>query len=454
VDIGASGTVKSPRDDSVSPARRCAYIVIRRVFEQGAYADRALRAEAAGLSARDRALATALAFGTVQRRRTLDYVTGKLASRPVERLEAPVLAALRLGLFQLMFMNGVAPHAAVNESVELAKREGRGGATLVNAVLRRALREGARPLEGLDEAIVAEAAILHSVPDWLAEQFSAELGADRALRLMRVVNQAAESALRINTLRAAPAQLLPRLPVPAHAAPDLSEGLVLEAPFDAHSSELFHQGMIMPQSRGSMLVGRILGPKPGDRVLDLCAAPGGKTTHLAALTEDRGLILAVEHHRGRAAALARTCERMGARSVAVEVADAAQYRSDQPYHRVLVDPPCSGLGTLQSRPDLRWRITPNAIRGLVSLQEQILSAAAESTAPGGTLVYSVCTISLAESTALIDRFLAEHPSFLADDLQREHPAWADPRGPNHLQLLPDRDGTDGFFIARLRRRTP
>jgi 16S rRNA (cytosine967-C5)-methyltransferase len=426
--------------------------VIRRVFERDAFADRAFHAEAAGLDPRDRALAMALAYGTVQRRATLDHVASRLISRPPERLDPPVLAALRLGLFQLLFLDGVAAHAAVNESVELAKESHRGGASLVNAVLRRAVTEGRTVLDALDDRTAEQAAVLHSIPTWLAERWWHELGADRARGLMRQANAPAESSLRVNALRATPEQVMGRLGVAARPAPRLPEGLVLEEPFDAHASELFEQGAITPQSRGSMLVARVVAPQAGERILDLCAAPGGKTTHLAALMGDDGEIVAVERHPGRAAALARTCARAGVHSAQVEVGDAAEPRRDGPYDRVLVDPPCSGLGTLQARPDLRWRASPEAIAELASLQGRMLGAAGDATAAGGTLVYSVCTISRQESEEVVERFLAGHPDFAADDLQSEYPEWRHPTSASYLQLLPDRDGTDGFFIARLHRR--
>ncbi len=448
---GAERRTAAIRGARVSPARNCAFAVIRRVFEQGAFADRALQSEASGLGPRDRALATALAYGTVQRQGTLDYVASKLTSGPLERLDPPVLAALRLGLFQLLFLDGVAEHAAVNESVELAKAQQRGGATLVNAVLRRAAREGQARLDELDDRTAAHAAILHSIPPWLAERWWRELGMDRARSLMRRANEPAESALRANTLLTTRDEARARLGVAARPAPGLPEGLVLDGPFDVRSSELFEQGLITPQSRGSMLVARVVAPEPGARVLDLCAAPGGKTTHLAALMGDQGEIVAVERHPGRAAALERTCARTHARSVRVEVGDAAAARNDGQYDRVLVDPPCSGLGTLQSRPDLRWRASPESIAELASLQGRMLAAAGAATAVGGTLVYSVCTISLQESGEVLRRFLDEHPEFVADDLQREYPEWGHPDCPSYLQLFPDRDGTDGFFIARLRR---
>ncbi|PZS08203.1 MAG: 16S rRNA (cytosine(967)-C(5))-methyltransferase RsmB [Solirubrobacterales bacterium] len=444
---------------AVSPARTCAFAVIRRVFEHGAYADRAMHAEAAGLAPRERAFAMALAYGTVQRRATLDHVAARLCSRPLPELEPPVLAALRVGLLQLLFLDGVAEHAAVNESVELAKLAngpgrrgpGRGGAPLVNAVLRRAIREGRGILDALDDRTPEQAALMHSLPVWLAERWWRELGADRARALMGVLNQPAESALRVNTLRSTIGDVRARLPVPARPAPGLPEGLVLEAPFDAHASALFETGAIMPQSRGSMLVARVLDPRPGDRVLDLCAAPGAKTTQLAALMQDAGEVVAVERHRGRAEALGRTCRRMGASCVRVECRDALSVRAHGLYDRVLVDPPCSGLGTLQARPDLRWRVVPGTVAELAALQRRILAVAGEATAPAGVLAYSLCTISRQEGEEVVRWFLRTHPEFVADDLGAVHPDWSEPSFRSGLQLLPDRDGTDGFFIARLRR---
>ena len=420
----------------VSPARACALSVIRRVFEGGAYADRAFTAEAAGLEPRDRALAMALAYGTVQRRATLDHVIAQLTDRRLERLDPPVLAVLRLGLFELLFMGGTAEHAAVNESVELAKQARPHAAGLVNAVLRRGAREGPAILAGLGDESPEAAAMLHSVPGWLASKWWDELGADEARALLRVINNPAESALRVNSIAATVPDVAAALPVPSRPAPDLPEGLVLDGPFDVQGSELWESGQVQPQSRGSMLVSRILAPRPGDRVLDLCAAPGGKTTHLAALMEDRGEVVAVERHPGRASALERTRARLGTSCVLVEVGDAAIPRTDGPFDKVLVDPPCSGLGTLQSRPDLRWRASSEAIGELASLQARILATGAQALAPGGALVYSVCTISRAESEGVVDAFLREHSDFVAQE---------------RVQLLPHRDGTDGFFIARLGR---
>jgi 16S rRNA (cytosine967-C5)-methyltransferase len=421
---------------SVSPARACAFTVIRRVFERGAYADRALAAEAAGLAQRDRALATRLAYGTIQRRATLDHVAEALAGRSLEALDREVLAALRLGLFQILLLAGVADHAAVNESVELAKTARGGGFKLVNAVLRRATREGAAILAALDDETPEAAAILHSVPEWLARLWWTELGPAPARALLARMNEPPESAVRVNELVATPEDVLAELPVPASRVADAPEALIVDGPFDAYGSALWQAGAIMPQSRGSMLVARILAPAPGDRVLDLCAAPGAKTTHIAALMEGAGEVVAVERHAGRAASLRQTCARMHANSVRVEQADGARARADGAFDRVLVDPPCSGLGTLQSRPDIRWRSSPEKVAALAAIQSEILAAGAAATAPGGVLVYSVCTLTRAEGETVIGGLLGEHPDFVLEQ---------------QVQLMPHVDGTDGFYIARLRR---
>jgi 16S rRNA (cytosine967-C5)-methyltransferase len=270
-------------------------------------------------------------------------------------------------------------------------------------------------------------------------------------------------ALRANTLRVEAGTLAAQLPVRTHADQELHEALVLEEPFDAHASPLWAAGAFIAQSRAAMLVSHALAPLPGERVLDLCAAPGGKTTHLAALMQGEGEVWAVERNRRRAAELARTAERLGAANVALEIADAARERPEGPiFDRVLVDPPCSGLGTLQSRPDLRWRVTPEAVGQMAREQAGILAAGAGALRPGGVLVYSTCTISPTENERLIAAFLDSHPDFHIDDLAAERPRYAagsTRSAPGRvaevrersLLTLPHRDRTAGFYIARLHR---
>jgi len=395
----------TPAIAQVSPARRAAYAVVRRVLTEGAWADRALHGEARDLDARDRAFAKQLAFGTVQRRLTLDHL---IAERTEGRLEPGVRAALQLGLYQLLFLDRVAAHAAIAEAVELAKPSP--GHRVVNAVLRRVQREGA---ELPSDATPAGAAVRHSHPEWIVRLWWDLLGADEARALLAADNEPAELALRVN-------------PLVAHDLSDIpgrSEGhtIVVDGPFDALAHPGYAAGAFTPQSRASQLVAPLLDPRPGERVLDLCAAPGGKTTHLAALMGDEGEIVAVEKHPGRARALEVTARRMHASSVRVVVGDATAFRDDDGFDRVLLDPPCSGLGTLRSHPDLRFRVTPRAVALLAAGQDALLAAARRALRPGGRLVYSVCTISPAE----------------------ERLAAADA-----VRTYPHKDGTDGFYIAR------
>jgi 16S rRNA (cytosine967-C5)-methyltransferase len=388
---------------AVSPARVAAYRVVRRVFEEGAFADRAFRGEAAGLEPRDRALAMRLAYGTVQRKGSLAWVTGRFAKG---KLEPGVRAALWLGLYQLLYTE-VADHAAIDESVELAKPSP--GHRVVNAVLRRVQREG---VELPRDATPAGAAVRHSHPEWVVRLWWDWIGPDQTRALLAADNEPAEHAVRVNTLVGGD--------FPGARDPELPEARIHEGPVVVFATPEWAAGAVMAQSRASMHVARIVDPQPGERVLDLCAAPGGKTTHLAALMGGEGEIVAVERHEGRAAALRETCARMQAQIVDVRVGDAKEPPVEGVFDRVLVDPPCTGLGTLRSHPDLRWRATPKAVERLAAEQDTILAAARRHLRPGGRLVYSVCTLSPGEER-------------LTGTMQR--------------RLWPHENGSEGFYIA-------
>ncbi len=407
---------------SISPARAAAFEVIRRVFEDEAYADRALRTAVAKLDARDQALARQLAYGTVQRTRTLDYAIETIGRRPVRRLDAPVRAALRLGAFQLAFLDGVPRYAAVNESVELVRRARLERAVpFTNAVLRRLADEGRLCVEALPESTWEEAALRHSYPDWVAETWWRDLGAEGALALMRAQNEAPRTVVR-----------LVRGEIDGVPDPDVPGAWHVEHVDESALAE----GRAWPQSVGSQLAGLCVGSVAGERVLDLCAAPGGKATMLA------GDVVAVELNAARARELEENVCRLGATNVRVVCADSRSLPPELTgFDRALVDAPCSGLGVLAARPDLRWRSQP-----LPELQLELLNAAVARVRSGGTVVYSVCTVNRDEAEAVVDA------SGLAVDesLAEAWPQFRHPARPEFLQTLPHIHNTSGFFIARLR----
>ena len=385
----------------IAPARRAAFEVVRRVFEEDAYADRALAAAVEGLDDRDRALAQRLAYGTVQRRRTIDFGIEQLGKRPVRKLDPPVRTALRLGAYQLAWSDQ-AVHAVVDDSVELVRSAGRERAVpFTNAVMRR-LSQG---LQGL-VASLPEGPVKQSYPDWIADVWTRDFGAEGAVSLMGAQNEP------------------PALEV--HAAEPVGEPTDIPGAYVVDRVDIAH---MRPMSRASQLAALVVGSRDGDRVLDACAAPGGKTLLLT------GEITAVEVHPGRARQLA---EEMPA-NVRVVTADVREL-DETGFDRALVDAPCSGLGVLARRPDLRWRAKP-----LPELQLEQLQAAAKRTKPGGTIVYAVCTLNADENEAVVDAL-----GLPVEPLGDEWPAYAHPRRPEFLLTRPDRDRTSGFFIARLR----
>jgi 16S rRNA (cytosine967-C5)-methyltransferase len=400
----------------IAPARAAAFEVVRRVFEDDAYADRALRTASAALDDRDRALARQLAFGTVQRARTLDHAIETLGKRPVRKLDPAVLAALRLGAYQLGFLDGVPRYAAVNESVELVRRARLERAVpFANAVLRR-VGEGIEALL----ADLPDGPLKHSYPDWIWEVWLRDLGEEETIELARAQNEPPPVVVR-------------------HIRGQTPDGAETDVPGAYEVSRVdeaaLGRGEIWPQSRASQMAALCVGATEGERVLDLCSAPGGKTAMLA------GEVVAVELNEGRARELEENLRRLGRDDVRVVQADGRDLPSDLTgFDRALVDAPCSGLGVLAARPDLRWRSQP-----LPELQLELLRAAAERVRPGGTIVYSVCTINADESEAVVEA------SGLDVEPIEEWPQFRHRRRPEFLQTLPHVHRTSGFFVARLRK---
>jgi 16S rRNA (cytosine967-C5)-methyltransferase len=353
-----------------------------------------------------------LAYGTVQRVRPLDHAIETLGKRPVRKLDPPVRAALRIGAYQLAYMGSVPGRAAVNESVELVRTVGfERAVAFTNAVLRRVGEGVEELLGGLGESTAQEAALKHSYPDWVAEIWWREWGGEDALGLMRAQNEPPETAVRTRK----------------------GPRIVDEIP-----PEWIEEGRVWPQSRGSQLAGAAVCAQPGERILDLCAAPGGKATQLAEIAAE---VVAVEKHPGRARELEENAVRLGARNVVVVRADALELPPGlNDFDRVLVDAPCSGLGVLNSRPDLRWRAEP-----LPGLQIALVRTALERVRPGGTVTYSVCTVHRLENADVVAAVGAT-----VEDLGADFPDFRHPHDPRFLLTLPHVHGTSGFFVARLR----
>jgi 16S rRNA (cytosine967-C5)-methyltransferase len=451
---------------SIAPARQLAFATIRETFEDGAHTERAFRAAADRLeiAGRERAQAQRLAFGAVQRRGTTDAAIERLANRSTRQLDPPVLAALRLGLYELLFADGTPDHAAVDQAVELVKGAGAAHASgLVNAVLRRATRERSELTAALlgDDSTAAKAAIAHSAPEWLARMWWEELGPEVARSLLAACNQPAEVAMRADVDPAGALAQLREAGVEAAAATagwplGAAETIVIAGRTGAAVPEMVAAGSLTPQSRGSAAVVEVLDPREGEHLLDLCAGPGIKTGQISARMAGRGELISIELDPDRAAEVAAQARRLGLRSVSVIEADASELEMAPTFDRVLLDAPCSDLGALASRPDARWRKTPKGIERLAGVQERALRGAVRALRPGGTLVYATCTISRRENedqiAALLDSAAAgEVPPLQLEDLGVRAPSLASPLEPRCLQLRPDRDGTTGFFIARLKR---
>jgi 16S rRNA (cytosine967-C5)-methyltransferase len=446
----------------VTPEREAAFAVLRRTFEKDEYTELAFRDEVAtrGLSGRRRAAAQHLAYGSVQRRGTSDAIVGGYSRRPGDRPDPEAMAALRLGLFELLFSDGTADHAAVDQAVRLTRGAGAGHAAgFVNAMLRRALRER-DPLRMRlsDDSNPKAAAFAHSVPLWLANMWWQELGAERARSLLAAANRPTERAFRVNPDRISPEQAIERL-----AAEDLelspAEGewpmappeLVIARGNLAAAEAAADEGLLVMQSRGSAAVVEVLDPQDGERVLDLCSGPGIKTGQIASRVGRQGNMVAVEISVDRAEQVADQVQRLGFHNVLVVETDGRRGETLSTFDRALVDAPCSDLGALASRPDARWRKSPAVIERLLQLQADLLDGAVDSLGAGGTLVYSTCTISKRENADQVAS-LCERKGLEVDDLGSLAPHLADQADPRCLQLLPDRDRTTGFFISRLRKK--
>lgn len=457
---GSKSEARAPRAATPAglDARECALDILLRVEQRGAFADVLLGARLTAFNAADRRLITRMVLGTLAWRGRLDYEIERLAARRLVTLQPAVLAILRLGVFQARFLDRIPVHAAVDTTVELAARraDARNAKGLVNAVMRRASREQVEmPAREPDLAGYLEVTCSH--PRWLVERFIEWFGAADAQRLMRANNEAAPNAIRLNLARASREELLARLSadgIEIASCGRAPETLIVGGapPFD---SESYRSGLFHVQSEASQLVIRLLAPEPGATVLDCAAAPGGKATHLAELVGARGRVIALDRNFTGLRHARELAERLG--HINVESVNADLTASPPPlraerFDYVLLDAPCTGLGTLREHPEIRWRLKPAEIDRMASVQLQLLESAATNVRRGGAIVYAVCSVAPPEGRGVVDRFVASHGDFAIDQNPPAREMLGDVLDADGcLTTRPDRGGLDGFFAARLLR---
>lgn len=445
------------RSPDPGAAREAAFIILDRIERSGAWASALLQqAEPRLADARDAALLHEIVLGVLRRRSALDHAVARVSHRESERIDAAVRTALRIGVYGLMFLDRVPDFAAVDSAVTLARRHagpGRGG--FVNGVLRAVARQGrallpAPPRKGSIEGL----ALYHSHPAWWVRRAVERLGWDEAAALLEANNGPATTVLRVNDRRATVEQISEELSAGGHAArPGALDprALYLDGPMGA--VECLKQGRAWVQDEASQLVAQLLGPLPAPRMLDLCAAPGGKSFQLSRSLQDDGLLVAADRHEGRLGRMRRAKETIGAPGLVLLRADMA--REPVPlrpvFDRVLVDAPCSGTGTLRRRPEIRWRLREEDLEAMAARQGRLLRSASRLLAPGGILVYSTCSLEPEEGEDVIESFLSDHPQFEVGDPAPwlPGPARACVGRSGYLRTSPAREGTDGFFAVRL-----
>jgi 16S rRNA (cytosine967-C5)-methyltransferase len=403
-----------------------------------------------------------LTYGVIRWREKLDWVIRQFSKIPFAKIELETLNILRLGLYQILFLSRTPSSAAVNESAELAKRtRGKGGAGFVNAVLRSSIRQKDEiryPDMAEDPAL--HISVVESHPLWLVQRWLKEMGVEEALKICKFNNQISPLTLRTNTLKIGREDLIRELeeeklkPLPTTFS---EEGILLQDPPPTSELPFMKEGLYIIQDDASQLVTFILDPKPGERILDACAAPGGKTTHIAQKMENQGDIYALDLNKGKLDLIKEMCQRLGIKIVKTTKGDAGKslpIPQGVKFDRILTDVPCSGFGTLRKNPDLKWRREENDIKRLSELQFSILSNLSAYVKEGGVLIYSTCTVFHEENEDVVQKFLGGYPEFMIDRIDKIVPEkWRSLIQNGYFKTFPPKNEMDGFFVARLRKES-
>lgn len=450
----------SGRDPVTANPRQAACQVLLRIAREGGYADRLIdhELEKEHLAGPDRGLFPELVFGVLRRRASLDHLLAQLVDKPLATLQPQPLTILRLGLYQLVYLDRVPESAAVNESVNLAKEMAPRTGGLINAVLRNYLRR--KDSLTFPDPTTNPAAFIsarHSQPEWLVAQWLDQLGFPETEALAEAASRQPPLTLRANTLRTTREGLLHLFAnsgMPATPCCHSPHGIRMGGRHHVPTLPGYHDGLFAVQDEASQMVALLLDPQPGERVLDCCAAPGGKATHLAQLMANRGEVLATDISRAKLPLIREAAQRLGIDCLAAATVDLHRPETlpTGAFDRVLLDAPCSGLGVIRRNPEAKWRLTPDDILRLAAAQKAMCANAATTVKSGGILVYSTCSTSREENEMVVQDFLSHHPDYVLEDLKELFP--------DHRELFtaegvfrawPHRHGMDGFFAARMRR---
>ncbi|MBS3906056.1 MAG: 16S rRNA (cytosine(967)-C(5))-methyltransferase RsmB [Syntrophaceae bacterium] len=417
----------------------------------------------------DRGFLTELTYGVLRWREKLDWSIRHLSKIPLEKIEPETLNILRLGLYQIEFLTRTPASAAVNESVELAKRHrGSGGGGFVNAILRSFIRKKEEiPYPEIDQDPALHLSVIHSHPLWLVQRWIKEMGIEETLNACVFNNRISPLTLRANTLKMGREELIEKLRKKGLKAIPASfslEGILLDDPPPTSELPFLNDGFFIIQDEASQLVTSVLDPKAGEKILDGCASPGGKTTHIAQRMENKGEIYALDLTRDKLVFIEEMCQRLGIEIVKALKGDATKLLpilEGITFDRVLADVPCSGFGTLRKNPDLKWRKGEKDIKRLSELQLAILDNLSGYVKSGGVLVYSTCTVFHEENEDVVEKFLEGHPEFKLDRMDHVASAFtADGKSEGihsfiqngYLKTFPPKEGMDGFFVARMIKR--
>lgn len=461
--LSASGKSTNKSRSSTGSAREIALDVLVRVEQQGAYSNLLLNStlQKSGLSREDTGLVTELVYGTISRMNTLDYVLSDFVSKGIAKLQPWVRNLLRLSLYQIMYLDRIPSHAAVNEAVNIAKKRGHQGISgMVNGVLRSVLRAGDLPVLRKDLSQEERISIQYSHPLWMVRRWITEYGVDTAESICAANNEAPAVSVRVNTTMISREALLNQMldqGLQAAASEVSPFGIVVKGGGNLALTSWYRDGYLSVQDESSMLVAEAVAPSPGMRVLDCCAAPGGKTAHMGELMKDEGYIYANDLHSHKAKLISDQALRLGLECVVTGSADALhleQSLQHGSFDRILLDAPCSGLGVIRRKPDLKWRKQPEDIESVASLQLELLQSVSKLLKPGGVLVYSTCTTEQAENGDVVAAFLKQNPDYTS--VTFTSPLWERLQGTalnrgEGIQLLPHHYGSDGFYIARLQK---